>query len=133
MLVGCGAGGAGGLGKPSEDALASTKIEFAARYNIEQATLTVFQLDGFQESGRAPGRLSFIKVGDGESQALYGVWFVPGAVVEVEVMIREAEFGTHLVACKATVQKGGTALPVPDRKGRFRTLMKRVKKLARVL
>ena len=55
MVIGCGAGGAGGIGKPSEAALASTKIEFTAYYNIEQATLTVFQLDGgqrtFQECG----------------------------------------------------------------------------------
>ncbi len=131
MVIGCGAGGAGGIGKPSEAALASTKIEFTAYYNIEQATLTVFQLDGFQEAGRAPGRLSFMKVGDRESQALYGERFVPGEVVEVEVMIREVEFGTHLVECKATVQKSGIALP--DRKGRFRTLMNRVKKLASVL
>ncbi|MEO1836113.1 MAG: hypothetical protein ABGZ49_11535 [Akkermansiaceae bacterium] len=131
MVIGCGTGGAGANGKPSEAALTSTKIEFTARYNIEQAILTVFQLDGFQESGRAPGRLRFMKVGDRESQALYGEWFVPGEVVEVEVMIREVEFGTHLVECKVTVQKGGIALP--DRKGRFRTLMKRVKKLAGVL
>lgn len=129
FLPGCGPSAAGG---GSSKAVASTKVEFESTYTIGQAILTVFQIEGFQPSGRTPDRLRFLKVGDAETQEAFGDWFAPGVVVEAEVIIIDVEFGTHRVECRATARRGGVGVPVKEH-GRFKILMKRVKKLAGVL
>jgi len=80
-----------------------------------------------------PGRTLFERAGDSTLQANYGDWFGEGTLVRAEVVLTEVEFGTHLVTCNVSMQEGGAWIPVSNGRARFRTLVKRVKKLAVVL
>ena len=113
----------------------SRKIEFAPRYNIEKAIMTVFQADGFEllpGSGRR-GRFLFFREGDPVGQERFGEWFGPGVTLRAEVSLVEVEFGTHRVYCVLQVSNGGAFVPSPGGERRGRILLQRVKKLAGVL
>jgi hypothetical protein len=132
FVVGCGSTGGGGaeLGGGL-----SRKIEFAPRYNIEKAIMTVFQADGFEllpGSGRR-GRFLFLREGDPVGQERFGEWFGPGVTLRAEVSLVEVEFGTHRVYCVLQVSNGGAFVLSPGGERRGRILLQRVKKLADVL
>jgi hypothetical protein len=130
LLTGCETGT--GVGPPGKSPV-STKIEFASRYHIEKAIMTVFLAEGFQPIGQLPGRTLFERAGGSTMQANYGDWFGEGTLVRAEVVLTEVEFGTHLVTCDVSMQEGGAWIPVSNGRARFSTLVKRVKKLAVVL
>ena len=131
LVAGCGSTG-GGV-EPGGGL--SRKIEFASRYNIEQAIRTVFQADGFEllpGSGQR-GRFMFLREGDTVGQERFGEWFGPGVTLRAEVSLVEVEFGTHRVYCVLQVSSGGAFVISTGGERRGRILLQRVKKLAGVL
>ena len=133
FLAACGATG-GGIGPRSGSGL-SRKIEFAPRYNIEKAIMTVFQADDFQPlpgSGEG-GRFVFLRRGDAIGQERFGEWFGPGVSLRAEVALIEVEFGTHRVHCVLKVSEGGAFIMTSQGDRRGKVLLQRVKKLAGVL
>ncbi len=132
FVAGCGSTG-GGAGDSGGGL--SRKIEFAPRYNIEKAIMTVFQSDGFEllpGSGQR-GRFLFLREGDTVGQERFGEWFGPGVTLRAEVSLVEVEFGTHRVYCVLQVSNGGAFVVSPGGERRGRILLQRVKKLADVL
>ncbi|MCH2063605.1 MAG: hypothetical protein MK194_07760 [Roseibacillus sp.] len=133
FLAACGSTG-GAIGSAPGSGL-SRKIEFAPRYNIEKAIMTVFQADGFQPlpgSGEG-GRFAFLRRGDAIGQERFGEWFGPGVSLRAEVALNEVEFGTHRVHCVLKVSEGGAFVMTSEGDRRGKVLLQRVKKLAGVL
>ena len=130
LLSACGPGGLRGGGQAG----LSQKIEFAPRYNIEKAVVTVFQMDGFQLlPGRvAGGPLQFARRGDARSRERFGEWFGQGVQALAVVTITEVEFGTHEVKCTLLSSAGGDFVPTDQGDGQVKALLKRVKALAGV-
>lgn len=127
LLVGCGStAGSGG-------AAISTNINMAPRYNVEKAVVTVFFAEGFQIVGSGNGQFGFAREGDATTQKNFGDWFGPGVTVRADVIVKELEFGKHQVNCAPFLQQGTSFTPTSQGAARFKTLMKRVKKLAGVL
>ncbi|MBJ07099.1 MAG: hypothetical protein CMO40_08310 [Verrucomicrobiaceae bacterium] len=118
-----------------EQVLFSKKIEFIPRYNIEQAVVTVFQMDGFQlmQGRRAGEPFQFLREGDLVSQQRFGDWFGVGVHVRAVVTVAEVEFGTHQVSCVLLSLEGEKFVPTGQGDGRVKALLKRVKKLSDVL
>ena len=113
----------------------SRTIEFASRYNIERAIITVFQGDGFemQPGSGTGGTLRFVREGNALGEERFGEWFSRGVFLRVEVNIAEVEFGTHRVS--SALEIGREDQFVTTRKGsrRVKLLLGRVERLAGVL
>ena len=111
------------------------KIEFAPRYNIERAMITVFRGDGFEllpETGRK-GTFRFVREGDALGQKRFGDWFESGVFLRAEVTLSEVEFGTHRISCVLAVGRGAEFVSTEEGARRTRVLLQRVKKLAGLL
>ncbi len=133
FLAACGATG-GGIGPRSGSGL-SRKIEFAPRYNIEKAIMTVFQADDFQPlpgSGEG-GRFVFLRRGDAIGQERFGEWFGPGVSLRAEVAVTEVEFGIHRVHCALKAGRGENFVATSQGDRRVKFLLQRVKQLAGVI
>ncbi len=133
LLPGCGAGGNGDSARPG--LLQSPKIEFAPRYSIERAIITVFQGDGFElvAGSGARGIFHFVREGDALGRERFGDWFGPGVFLRIEVILTEVEFGTHRVSSALEVRRGGSFVSSQEGSRRVKVLLRRVRKLAGLL
>ena len=115
--------------------LLSRKIEFAPRYNIERAIITVFQGDGFEmlPGSGTGGAFRFVREGDALGRERFGEWFGPGVFLRVKVAVTEVEFGTHRVSSALEIRREDQFVTTQEGSRRVKVLLGRVKKLAGLL
>ena len=133
LLSGCGAVGDGD--QTRSGFLLSRKIEFAPRYNIECAIITVFQGDGFEilPGSGTSGTFHFVREGDALGRERFGEWFGPGVLLRVKVAVTEVEFGTPRVSSALEIRREDQFVTTQEGSRRVKVLLGRVKKLAGLL
>ncbi|MAT30929.1 MAG: hypothetical protein DBX00_05295 [Verrucomicrobia bacterium] len=133
LFSGCGAVGDGD--RTRSGFFLSRKIEFAPRYNIERAIITVFQGDGFEilPGSGTSGTFRFVREGDALGRERFGEWFGPGVFLRVKVAVTEVEFGTHRVSSALEIRREDQFVTTQEGSRRVKVLLGRVKKLAGLL